>query len=301
MTKTMSRVAGLALVGLLIGALQGLALADFSILVQGEAMNLTSDMAIGEATDAFGGKYIHVPQGVNTRSPVEQATARVQVPEDGSYTLWVRLYGPHGDADAMYAWIDDTPPVRFFTPSQGEWHWLKVQTYNLSAGDHVLKVGHGEVGARVDALYLTAGSEAPPESMPFSVQIEAETLRLTDALKVAADASASNGRYIYASGGVNTRSPVSEGEGSVLIPAQGSYKVWVRMFGPDGDSDAMYVWFDDEAPRRFYPPSPGAWYWIDVGEFQLSAGPHVLKVGKGEVNARIDAIFITNDPNNTPE
>lgn len=301
MSKTLPRLVGLALLALLLTAVQGLALADFSILIQGEAMNLTSDMAIGEAADAFGGKYIHVPQGVNTRSPVEQATARVEVPADGTYTLWVRLYGPHGDADAMYAWIDETPPVRFYTPTQEEWHWLKVQTYNLSAGAHVLKVGHGEVGARVDALYLTDGDEAPPESMPFTVLIEAETLRLTDALKIDSDPSASNGRYIYASGGVNTRSPVTEGEGSVLIPDQGRYKVWVRILGPDGDSDAMYVWFDDEAPRRFYPPTPGDWFWVDVGEFELSAGTHVLKVGKGEVNARIDAIFITNDPNNTPE
>src|SRR5690606_17298854 len=112
---------------------------------------------------------------------------------------------------------------------------------------------------------------------------------------------ASNGRYIFASGGISTRSPVAEGEGTVQIPSEGTYRVWVRIFGPDGDSDAMYVWFDDEAPRRFYPPTPGDWYWVDVGDFQLTAGAHVLKVGKGEVNARIDAIFISDDPANAPQ
>jgi len=296
-----SRVVGLALLALLLVAAQGIGFAAFSVLIQGEEMNLTSDMEIGEAPDAFGGKYIHVPTGVNTRSPVAQATYQVQIPADGTYKLWARIYGPHGDADAMYAWIDDNPPARFFPPNTEEWYWIEVATYNLSAGAHVVKVGHGEVQARIDALYLTDGSEAPPESLGFSVLIEAETLRLTDALQIASDPSASNGRYIFASGGISTRSPVAEGEGTVQIPSEGTYRVWVRIFGPDGDSDAMYVWFDDEAPRRFYPPTPGDWYWVDVGDFQLTAGAHVLKVGKGEVNARIDAIFISDDPANAPQ
>ncbi len=131
------------------------AMAQTAILIEGEALDLTDVAKIGEDPDASGGAYIYIGEGTNTRDPQVEASGTFSVNADGTYYVWVRLYGPSPDEDAMYVTVDDDVWVRCYPSQQGDYEWVMVGNFKLSAGEHTLKVGHGEINCRVDALFIT--------------------------------------------------------------------------------------------------------------------------------------------------
>lgn len=149
--------------------LQGSAFAaGFSALVEAEDMTLAPSMVIGSDANAFGGKFIHVPVGQDTRDPVSLAEIEVAVPADGNYHLWARLNGPDGDSDAVYVTIGNAPWNRKWPSVTGEvYEWVKIVSVNLKKGSHVIKASHGEIRSRFDAFYLTDDANAtPPATKP---------------------------------------------------------------------------------------------------------------------------------------
>lgn len=292
----------LCLMLFVIATLQGMALASgFSVLIQAEDMALTPAMVVGSDAAAFGGAYIHVPEGSDTRSPVAEAEIAVSVPADGTYQLWARLHGPDGNSDAVYLTIDDEAWSRKWPSETGVYEWVQIAGYNLKAGSHQLKVSHGEIRARFDAFFLTDDSNAvPPETERFAKLVEAENMTLTSAMAIGSDASASNGKYIHVPTGSDTRSPEVEAEAAISVPADGTYYLWMSLCGPDKDSDAMYATIDNFNWTRKYPSTTEVWEWLLVGKYELKAGSHQLKVGHGEIRTRVDALYLTDDPNDKP-
>ena len=79
------------------------------------------------------------------------------------------------------------------------------------------------------------------------------------------------------------------------------------MYGFDANSDALYLGIDNSWDRVF-PNSSGSYQWVRVEVtnnsgsigFDLNQGVHVIQVGHGEINARLDALYVTDDPNATP-
>jgi hypothetical protein len=168
MVRNMQSSVVLCLTLVIVAMLQSAALAsEFSVLVEAEDMTLASDMVVAADGEAFGGRYIHVPVGEDTRSPVALAEIEVSVPADGTYQLWARLFGPDGNSDAAYVTVGNAPWSRKWPSTTGVYEWVKIASYDLKKGTHQLKASHGEIKARFDAFFLADDpNRVPPESKP---------------------------------------------------------------------------------------------------------------------------------------
>jgi len=156
----------------------------FTLLTEAEEMTLVSPMTLGTAdANALVTKYISPTSGSNSTSPKAEATLNFTLPSTGIYYLWARIMGPDGGSDALYLGIDGSFD-RVFPSGVGFYDWVKVETANgsgshafsLSGGTHTYQVGHGEINARLDALYITddpndiptfsPGAPPPPSPTP---------------------------------------------------------------------------------------------------------------------------------------
>jgi hypothetical protein len=286
------------------------------LLIEGEWMNLQAPMTVGSDAAANGGQYISPTSGTDSTTPVREANFALQVPA-GTYYLWARIAGLTPASDALYVGIGSSwARVSPQTVPSGTYEWVKVPTTNggntfgfaLTAGVKTIQVGHGEIGARLDAVYLTADANEVPSVAPMRRVIEAESFNLQSTpptMIVRTDAAAIGGQYLTTTNTANSTSPVREAWTTVNAPATGTYYLWARLMGPDINSDALYVGFDNTFIRVFQQHGIGAYEWVRVeatpgSGFQLSAGPHAIQVGSGEVGARLDAVYVTNDANDTP-
>ena len=77
-----------------------------------------------------------------------------------------------------------------------------------------------------------------------SIYIEAESGTLDSPMEIGDDPNpkASGGEYVYApAGSGDTTNPTAEAVYNIEIPYAGDYYLWLRMHGPTGDNDAMYI------------------------------------------------------------
>lgn len=141
---------------------------------EAEDMTLSSPMVKENDETASGGGYIRPSLGENSTSPVPEATYQFTLPKSGTYYLWISINGIDYDSNALYVGIDNTWD-RVFANTLGVYEWLKVEIsdgtknygFNLSAGSHTLRIGHGEINARADAVYLSNDpNEAPAKLAP---------------------------------------------------------------------------------------------------------------------------------------
>ena len=76
------------------------------------------------------------------------------------------MMGPGYDSDALYIGIDSLWD-RIFSSTINAYEWLRVETSNgsgmfgfdLTQGTHTIQIGRGEIGARLDALFITNDAE----------------------------------------------------------------------------------------------------------------------------------------------
>ena len=146
----------------------------FTLLSEAEEMTLVSPMTLGTGdANALGTKYISPTSGSNSTLPTAEATLNFTLPSTGVYYLWARIMGPDGGSDALYVGVDGSFD-RVFPSGVGFYDWVKVETSNgsgsyafsLSGGGHTYQVGHGEIKARLDAVYITDDPNDIPTFSP---------------------------------------------------------------------------------------------------------------------------------------
>jgi pectate lyase len=283
------------------------------LAIEAEAFNLAPPMTVGSDPAANGGQYVSPTSGMSSTTPVREASTTVHVPA-GTWYLWARIAGPTSTSDALYIGIN-TSFDRVFPSAQGPYQWVRVETtdgsgihgFALSAGAHTIQVGHGEIGARLDAVYVTNDSAEVPSFAPMRRVIEAESFNLTAPMTVGVDADANAAQYISPTSGTDSTVPVREASTTVTAPTAGTYYLWARLKGSSIGADALYVGFDNSWDRVF-PSTTGTYEWARVETadgsgvhgFSLSAGQHIIQVGHGEIGARLDALYVTDDANDTP-
>ena len=284
---------------------------------EGEAMALTAPMTVGNDPAANGGKYVSPTSGTDSTTPVREASVTLDVPA-GTYYLWARIAGPTGASNALYAGIDSSF-ARIFTVTafSGAYEWVKVATTNggsvygfsLSAGTHTIQVGHGEIGARLDGLYLTTDASEVPTTAPMRRVIEAESFNLQTTpptMVVGTDAGANGAQYLTTTSTTDSITPVREAWTTVNAPVAGTYYLWARIAGANINSDALYAGFGTTFVRIFPQTSNGAYEWVrveapgSVNGFALNAGANDIQIGHGEVGARLDALYVTDSANDSP-
>jgi hypothetical protein len=287
------------------------------VLVEAESMALASGMSVGSDPGALGGRYISATSGGNTTRPVREASAAVTIPAAGTYYLWARMYAPSYAADALYFGIDASWD-RTVAAVVGAYRWVRIETANgsgafgfrLTAGTHVIQAARGEVHARLDAVYLTdVASDVPafsPGAGAIPLLVEAESMTRTG-LSVGSDPGALGGQYLSATSGANSTAPVREASVPVTIATAGTYYLWARLYGPSPTSDALYVGIDGSWDR-VYPTVTREYQWVRIetsngsgaAGFKLAPGTHVIQVGRGETQARVDAVYLTNSASDVP-
>jgi hypothetical protein len=137
---------------------------------EAESASLRPPMVIRSDPSASGGQYISATSGRNTSSPSIEARYSFRVEESGTYWLWARMYAPDQASDAMYIGIDGSWD-RVYPEQTGEYLWTRVGPerdrtgkygVSLSRGTHEIQVGHAELRARLDALFITDDWDVHP-------------------------------------------------------------------------------------------------------------------------------------------
>jgi hypothetical protein len=141
----------------------------FSNVYEAERSVLLSPLTVASDPEANSGAYIVATSGRSTKSPTREGTLTFTVPTDGTYYLWARLKALSGQSDAIYIGIDHSWD-RVYPKVKNSYQWVGIKTslgsseygFSLAEGEHVFQVGHAEIGARLDALFLTNDSGEVP-------------------------------------------------------------------------------------------------------------------------------------------
>ena len=143
---------------------------QFSYLIfEAESGVNTPPVEVTEGTAAFGGSWIDTPAGSGTgtpTAPIGKSVHGVNVPKDGTWTLWVRIFGNGPNNDSWFESVDGGTRVPIFPAQQSVWTWVKGQAYTLTAGQHTVELGGREAEARADRLLLTNDSTFVPGDVP---------------------------------------------------------------------------------------------------------------------------------------
>jgi len=175
-------------------------------------------------------------------------------------------------------------------------------TYSISAYDSA-----GNESDLSTSIEVTTTESSTDTSSPFSKYYETEDMSLIAPMTIGIDEAASGGKYISPTTGEDSRVPVPEATLRFNIPATGTYYFWIRLLGPDSNSDAIYAGINT-LWDRVYPSVFGNYEWVRVETlhksenygFDLTEGENTFQIAHGEINARAELLFLTNDPLEIP-
>ena len=83
--------------------------ANVESYIQAESRIVTLPMEVRSDSDAFGGKYVGVPEGQRSSyNTVSTAGVKlsINVPSTKKYTLWMRIKAPNGKSNSFYLLLD---------------------------------------------------------------------------------------------------------------------------------------------------------------------------------------------------
>ncbi len=126
--------------------------------------------AAGEVVPgASGGAYLEIPAGSGNPPEVNagKAVYEIDIPQDGYYHLWARVYWEDECSNSFSLQIDDGPRFAFGqTMTFKTWHWVRspprLGVMNLTRGRHRLTVHNREDGVRIDQILLTLNRRLIP-------------------------------------------------------------------------------------------------------------------------------------------
>jgi len=86
----------------------------------------------------------------------------------------------------------------------------------------------------------------------------------------------------------------------VNIPTSGTWYLWVRMYGPDANSDTWYESVNGASRQTVVAAPLGVWTWKAGRSYTLSTGLASIELGGRDATGRVDRVLITNDPTFVP-
>ena len=174
---------------------------------------------------------------------------------------------------------------------------------------NVIPEGAGSVDMNPSKSYYNVAEwvqlTAIPRVKDNNIRLEAESGTLSGNIALGNDPSASGDKYIYGT----SREPKS---GSVDIEFQvleaGSYYVWGRCYALSSTEDSFFFIMDHSADTLTWhlESEYNIWKWQKVSDwhvvqtFDLNPGWHTITILLRDINARLDNLLITSDPNYQP-
>ncbi len=147
---------------------------------------------------------------------------------------------------------------------------------------------------------------AIPRTKDNNIRVEAESGILSGNVAIGNDPEASSDRFIYGT----SRDPKT---GSVEIQFEvseyGTYYVWGRCYALSSTEDSFFFIMDNSTDTLTWHLQPDyyVWKWQRVSDwhveqtFDLAPGWHTITIVQRDINARLDNLLITKDPNYQPE
>ncbi len=153
------------------------------------AITLGEGSALLQPTAASGNAFVETPEGSDGQG---QCAWTLDIDQPGEYTVWARVRAAGeaaGKSDSFIVQMDDGRDIHWHMPSSRDWVWGKVASgvpqdpvsFELAAGQHVLRFKTREAGAQVDRVVVTRDPQA---QAPFlgefeGIGLEAEAGPLT--------------------------------------------------------------------------------------------------------------------------
>ncbi len=151
---------------------------DGNYWMEAECATLGSGWSKGSNTSTSNGAYVGfngpsrftVPTAT---SPGSQLATTIELEEDGKYHLFFRMDAWRSSSNSFWVQIDDAPWVNFYKFIGGTelltdgFQWVKVNddgtdiTFNLSAGEHTLRVANREAYSLLDKMVLSLYKSLP--------------------------------------------------------------------------------------------------------------------------------------------
>jgi len=135
------------------------------------------------------------------------------------------------------------------------------------------------------------------------LRFEAESGNLVLPVRTQSGPDTFGGSYIDTPAGTpagTASNPAGTATFGFNVPAAGSWKLWLRMYGPATASDSWFESVDGAARQAVTATTTGTWVWIAGRTYNLTTGLHALELGGREAQARIDRVLLTDDPTFTP-
>ena len=120
---------------------------------------------------ASGDSYLEIPEGRGNPPKVEagKATVTVEIPKDGAYILWARVWWEGECSNSFRVKIDDAAPFLFGEDGTFKsWHWVKfpvartAKPIQLAKGPHTIAFMNNEDGVRIDQVALCSDKRWVP-------------------------------------------------------------------------------------------------------------------------------------------
>jgi hypothetical protein len=116
--------------------------------------------------DISGAGYVEIPWDPEKKNAGRgEATYKFTIEESGLYYLWARTWWANGCGNSIDVIIDNYPKAMLGEDgTYDRWHWVDAKgvKFNLSKGEHTLKLLNRESGIRVDQFFLTQDRDYVP-------------------------------------------------------------------------------------------------------------------------------------------
>lgn len=117
------------------------------------------------------GNYLEIPEGAGNPPKLNagKAVYSVDVPEEGSYVLWLRVWWNGECSNSFTISFDSQTPFLFGEDATYKvWHWVRypvsrtARPIQLTAGKHTLSIMNREDGVRLDQVLLSGDKRFVP-------------------------------------------------------------------------------------------------------------------------------------------
>ena len=291
------------------------------LIQEAEDGTLSGYFEVGSDSNASGGQYIHVPEGMGNRwngpDDAHKAEYCFQVDTPGMYKINGGIYADTGADNSFFVKVDGSPMngTLWDFPKNTEYREDEVSNRNgddpvlvaLHAGEHIVEVFLREDGGRLDDLELEF---VEPLHNPSCNQLvaEAETGEITGSFVVGDGSSEptppSNNEYVHVPNGAgnsfNTADPNHQVEYCFTVQTAGTYRIKGGVYAETGADNSFFVKVDNAPENGYLWDMPkntdyredyvsdrnGA----DPVEVSLDAGEHIVTIFLREDGARLDRL-----------
>ncbi len=244
----------------------------------------------------------------------DMPSTKINAGEAGWYYLWSSAYEfASGQAHPFYVYVNSNEAelAGYASSGSGKWEWKLMGVVYLEQGENLIQIKSAADGCRVDALFFTQNPNYNPNTFLYSNSERNSRAPSYDSVLIEAEDFANKASWFveygygknmlkYQSGDVKTANT------NFSVDNDGVYFVWACSyeFEPNlnGTNRSYVVAVDNQTmPENGYINGGGdAWLWKRLGAASLSAGKHTVYMTPNGDFTRVDALFLTQDPNFDP-